>query len=79
MLMTKYTDTAYLLLKLSIAYNRLYSAQAKLAAVENAHREDQIKVNQQIEKLQGENVSLRDEKGKLAKEMEGLENQLKQS
>ena len=54
-------------------------AQAKLTAVERTHHDGQAKLNQQIQKLQGESVSLRDDKGKLARKLEGLENQVKQS
>ena len=46
--------------------------QMKLAALEKAHHEDQVKVNQQIQDLQKENVTLQDEKEKLARKMAAL-------
>ena len=54
------------------------AVQAKLAAIESAHGEDQAKLNQQIQKLQGENASLRDEKEKVTRKMKELESQLQQ-
>ena len=54
------------------------AVQAKLAAVDNVHHEDQTKLNHHIQKVQGENASLRDEKRNLVRKMEGLENEVKQ-
>ena len=52
--------------------------QTKLTAVENSHREDLSKLNQQIQQLQGENASLRDEEIKLTIKMEQFESRLQQ-
>ena len=54
------------------------TVQAKLAAVESAHGDGQAKLNQRIQKLQGENVILRDEKEKVTRKMEELGSQLQQ-
>ena len=54
------------------------TVQAKLAAVESAHGEGQVKLNQRIQMLQTENVSLKNEKEKVAKKIEGLGSQLQQ-
>ena len=56
----------------------LWTVQAKLAAVESAHGDGQAKLNQQVQKLREEVVSLQDGKEKLTKKIEGLGSQLKQ-
>ena len=52
--------------------------QAKLAAAENAPGEGHAEFSQQIQKLQEENLSLRDEKERLARKMERVEKEVKQ-
>ena len=52
--------------------------QAKLAGIEKAHCEDQAKLSQQIQQLERENTSLQDEKEKVTKKMEELGSQLQQ-
>ena len=54
------------------------TVQAKLGAVESAHGDGQDKLNQQIQKLQGENVILRDEKEKVTRKLDELGSQLQQ-
>ena len=54
------------------------TVQAKLAAVESTHGEGQTQLNQQIQKLQGENVLLQDDKEKVTRKMEELGSQLQQ-
>ena len=52
--------------------------KSKLAAVESAHHDGQAKLNQQVQKLQGENASLRVEKEKVTRKMKELGSQLQQ-
>ena len=52
--------------------------QAKLAAIEDAHHEDQAKFNQQIQQLEKENATLQNESRKVTRKMEDLEDQLQQ-
>ena len=47
------------------------AVQAKLTAVQTAHHDDQVKLNQQIHQLQGE-------KKNMTTKMEGLQTQLQQ-
>ena len=56
----------------------LSAVHAKLSAIESAHGEGQAEFSQQIQKLQKENVSLRDEKEKVTRKMEELGSQLQQ-
>ena len=46
--------------------------------MESAHGDGQAKLNQQIQKLQGEVVPLQDEKEKVTRKMEELRSQLQQ-
>ena len=52
--------------------------EAKLAAVETAHQDNQAKLNQDIQQLREENATLKDESRKVAREMGNLESQLQQ-
>ena len=52
--------------------------KSKLAAVESAHGDGQAKLNQQIQKLQGDNVSLRNEKERETRKVKDLVSQLEQ-
>ena len=64
---------------LELKYYVLFSAvQAKLAAAQTAHHDGQAKFNQQIQKLQGEIVSLRNEKEKETRKVKDLVSRLEQ-
>ena len=54
------------------------AVRAKLAALQTANGEGQAKVNQQIQQLQGEIVSLRNEKEKETRKMKDLVSRLEQ-
>ena len=54
------------------------AVRARLAAVESANGEGQAKLNQQIQQLQGENVSLRNEKKKETRKIKDFVSRLDQ-
>ena len=57
----------------------LQDIQMKLKATEKGHLESQTKLSQQIQQLRKQNASLNEEKLKLTKRMEELEDQVKHS
>ena len=60
-------------------YICFWTVQTKLAAAAKAHLKEEDQLKQQFQQLPGEIASLRDEKKKLAKKIEQLDDQMKHS